>query len=337
MIEEGKENNVLLHSTVEEESNKFSQIDQTRAKVVREMQQVLASPSNYDLANAIENNVVRATPFTRRDVRIADIIHGRDVAALKGKSTKKQSKMPNPDEVRDVPEHIVKNYSKISLYIDVMHVNGIMFLVSVSKHIGLVQCICIRKKNREKFLHAMLLMIRVYRARGVFEVISIGADKAFDAVESEIKDEPYNVTLTTCDADRHVEFVKRMLRFVKERIRTVRLAMPYKVLPKRMTIEMVHRVVILMNSIPRKGSLHSIILPRELVTGKKFRCPTIRIGQYIQGIIGDTNDTDEERSIDALYLGRADNGSGHIVFKLDTKAVVSVNRVVLIPTPTTII
>ena len=66
VIEEGKENNVLLHSTVEEESNKFSQIDQTRVKAVREMQQVLESPSNYDMANAIENNVVGATPFARR-------------------------------------------------------------------------------------------------------------------------------------------------------------------------------------------------------------------------------------------------------------------------------
>ena len=135
---------------------------------------------------------------------------------MKGKPTKKPSKMPNPDEVRDVPQHIVKNYSKVSLYIDVMHVNGIMYLVGVSKHIGLVQCVCIRKKNCEKFLHAILLMIRKYRARGVFDVVSIGADKALDTVESEIKDKPYNVTLTTCDADRHVEFVKRIIRFVKK-------------------------------------------------------------------------------------------------------------------------
>ena len=123
------------------------------------------------------------------------------MAALEGKSTKKQSEMPNPDEIRDIPEHIAKNYSKVNLYIDVMHVNGIMFLISVSKHIGLVQCICIRKKNREKFLEAILLMIKVYRARGVFEVVSIGANKAFDAVEAEMKDEPYNVSLTMCDAD----------------------------------------------------------------------------------------------------------------------------------------
>ena len=236
VIKEGKENNVVLHSTVEEESNKFSQKDQTRAKAVREMQQVLVSPSNYDLANTFENNVVQATLFTRRDVRIANIIYGCDVAALKGKSTKRQSKMPNPDEVRDVLEHIVKNYSKVSLYIDVMHINGIMFLKSVFKHIGLVQCICIRQKNCEKFLHAILLMIRVYCARGVFEVVSIGVDKAFDAVKSKIKNAPYNVSLTTCDADRHVELAKRTIRFVKERIRTVRLAIPYKIFVRRMTI-----------------------------------------------------------------------------------------------------
>ena len=86
-------------------------------------------------------------------------------------------------------------------------------------------------------------MIRVYRARGVVEVVSIGADKAFDAVESKIKDKPYNVSLTTCDAARHVEVAERTIRFEKERIRTVRLAMP-------VTIEMIHHVVILVDSIP---------------------------------------------------------------------------------------
>ena len=96
VIEEGKENNVLIHSTVEEESNKFSQIDQTRAKAVHEMQQVLASPSNYDLANVIEHNVVGATPFTRRDIRIANIIHDCDVAGMKGKNDQETKQDAKP-------------------------------------------------------------------------------------------------------------------------------------------------------------------------------------------------------------------------------------------------
>ena len=183
-----------------------------------------------------------------------------------------------------------------------MHVNGIIFLLGISKHIGLIQCVCIRKKNQEKFLAAILTMIREYRSRGVFEVITIGGDNAFEPIKSELEDEPYNVTLDTCDANRHVEVVERMIRFTKERIRAVRVAMPYERLPICMTIEMVQRVVILMNSIPQKGSLHSILSPREIVTGRKFRCPNVCIGQFCQGIIGGTNDIDKEHSIDCLFM-----------------------------------
>jgi hypothetical protein len=57
----------------------------------------------------------------------------------------------------------------------------------------------------------------------------------------------------------------------------------------------------------------------------------------VQGHTGGTNSTDQERSIDALYIGRADNGSGHVVFKLNTKQPVSVNRVDIIPTTDAII
>jgi hypothetical protein len=109
------------------------------------------------------------------------------------------------------------------------------------------------------------------------------------------------------------------------------MIMPYKI-PKRFTIEMVHKVTILINSLPKENGIHSVLSPREIVTGKKFWCPSIKIGQCIQGHTGGTNDTDQGRSIDALYIGRADNGSGHVVFKLNTKQPVSVNRVTIIPT-----
>jgi hypothetical protein len=94
----------------------------------------------------------------------------------------------------------------------------------------------------------------------------------------------------------------------------------------------VNRVTALINSLPKQNGIHSILSPREIVTGKKFRCPSIQIGQYVQGHTGGTNDTGQERSIDSLYLGRADNSSGHEVYKLSTKQFVSVNQVTEIPT-----
>jgi hypothetical protein len=88
-----------------------------------------------------------------------------------------------------------------------------------------------------------------------------------------------------------------------------------------------------MNSIPKKGGIHRIISPRGLITGKKLRVPEHHIGQYLQGHTGGNNDKGKERSVDALYISRADNGSGHVIYKLSTKQRVSVNRITAI-TPT---
>ena len=129
--------------------------------------------------------------------------------------------MPNTENIGDLPPYIIKEYSEVSLYIDVMYVNGIMFLVSASKHIGLIQSVCIQTKNRMKFLGTILLMIRIYRARGIFNIKTIGSDKACDVVKSELENDPHRITLTTCDANRHVEVIECMIRFFKERVRVV--------------------------------------------------------------------------------------------------------------------
>lgn len=68
-------------------------------------------------------------------------------------------------------------------------------------------------------------MILKYRARGVFNVIFVGANKAFEFFKSELKDKPYQFTLTTCDTDWHVEVIEKMIRYVEERVRIVQLAM----------------------------------------------------------------------------------------------------------------
>lgn len=65
---------------------------------------------------------------------------------------------------------------------------------------------------------------------------------------SKLEEEPDKVNLTTCDADQHAEVIERMVRFVKERIQVVWVAMPHITIPKHFTIEMVYCVIILMNS-----------------------------------------------------------------------------------------
>jgi hypothetical protein len=86
---------VMAYQTVKGESAHFSSIDCRRAAKVQDLQEALACPSDVDLANAIEHNVIGNNPFTRRDVRIAKKIFGPDVPAMKGKTVKRKSKMPS--------------------------------------------------------------------------------------------------------------------------------------------------------------------------------------------------------------------------------------------------
>jgi hypothetical protein len=171
---------MMAHQTVKGESAHFSAIDCRRAAKIRELQEVLACPSDIDLADAVEHNVIGNNPFTRRDICIAKKIFGPDVTAMKGKTVKRKSKIPREDDISDVPSNIIKEYSNVHLSIDVMHVNGIKFLISHSKRIGLLQTYCVRKDNREAILECILKMIQTYKSRGILTVVMIEADGAIN-------------------------------------------------------------------------------------------------------------------------------------------------------------
>jgi hypothetical protein len=187
--DDNNEPQVMAIQTVKDEQSKFSNIDCTRAEAIRKLQEVLACPSDFDLSNAVEHNIIGNNPFTRRDVRIAKHIYGPDVAALKGKTVKQQSKMPREDEANDIPPLIAKEYCDVYLSLDVMHVNSISFLILFSKHIGLIQSYCIRKNNKQKHLDGILAMIRMYRSRHPLRVVKIEADGAFESIRQELQDE----------------------------------------------------------------------------------------------------------------------------------------------------
>jgi hypothetical protein len=180
--DDNNEPQVMAIQTVKDEQSKFSNTDCTRAEAIRKLQEVLACPSDFDLANAVEHNIIGNNPFTRRNVHIAKQIYGPDVAALKGKTVKQQSKMPREDEANDIPPLIAKEYCDVYLPLDVMHVNGVSFLISFSKHIGLIQSYCIRRNNKQKYLDGILAMIRMYRSHHPLRVVKIEADGAFESI-----------------------------------------------------------------------------------------------------------------------------------------------------------
>ena len=117
---------------------KFLALDQQRAEMVRQLQEALTYPSDNDFAHALEHNLIGNTPYNRREINIANKIYGPSMNSLKGKLTKRKSKLPREDEKSKLPSYIIENYQNIHIGIDIFFVNQMPFMFAFSKYIGLM-------------------------------------------------------------------------------------------------------------------------------------------------------------------------------------------------------
>jgi hypothetical protein len=65
--DDNNEPHVMAIQTLKDEQSKFSNIDCTRVKAIRKLQEVLACPSDFDLANAVEHNII-GSPHCQADI-----------------------------------------------------------------------------------------------------------------------------------------------------------------------------------------------------------------------------------------------------------------------------
>ena len=177
-------------------------------------------PSDKDLVNAIENNVIGINRYAQRDIVNADKLFGKDIASLKGKVTQKKSKLPKEDSTIDIPSPIIKGYKDgITLSINIMHVNRISFLVSKAYHLNYYQCIPIRKKGKEYILNAIEQMCHEYKQKGASKVTQIEGGGAFECARTKLQSDWFeNIRLITCDAQKHVPRIERGIRELKDQI-----------------------------------------------------------------------------------------------------------------------
>ena len=143
---------------------------------------------------------------------------------------------------------------------------------------------------------------------------------------SSLKDWTMNthqVQLTVCGADGHVPLAENAIKFIKERVRCMQCNMPFKRLPRAITIEMASRATTLINSFNRKGNVHPVLSPREIVTGRRFITPICHFGDLVMAYnTKASNDTGTQRAVYSLYIRPNDAGTAHYVYNMTTKRVI---------------
>ena len=121
-------------NTVEDNMSKNSQREIAGAKKARELYTIVGYPSPDDFKSMVRFNLINNCPVNLEDITIAEDIWGKDIGALKGKTTRKK-----PIQVKEsfipIPKELISKHKSVVLSADVMFVNKMPFLVSISKNI----------------------------------------------------------------------------------------------------------------------------------------------------------------------------------------------------------
>jgi hypothetical protein len=131
---DSRQSGTVLVNTVADNKSKYTKEDYLNAVKARELQIKIGHPSTKDFIDIVTNNLLKNCPITKADIMAAEHIFGPDVGSLKGKTTRRQ-----PHAIRQVAEHLPANimprYQDVTLCVDVMFVNEIPMLVTISRNI----------------------------------------------------------------------------------------------------------------------------------------------------------------------------------------------------------
>ncbi|CAJ1944699.1 unnamed protein product [Cylindrotheca closterium] len=129
-------------------------------------------------------------------------------------------------------------------------------------------------------------------------------------------------------AEQNIQHIKALFRVQYH-------CMPYKAIPRIITEAIAKRVAQTSNFYPAKGGIsayyspHMILLQRQVDYSKEF---VAELGSYVHGYGHDTRSDHRSCTIEAIYLGPADNmQKGHKLYDLNTKREVTRPQITVLP------
>jgi hypothetical protein len=181
-----------------------------------------------------------------------------------------------------VPRELLKLQQKVSIAIDKFFVNGQIFFMTYSRKICFTTVTHLVNHMVNGVWAAMHQIYQMYMLRG-FHIVEIAGDGEFVWIADQVASLPTNPTLDLAAANEHVSLIERNIRFLKEKVRSLRHSLPFERIPALMLIRMVLHTIPFMNSFPRKGGLQHYP-PSAIMTGAQLHMNQLQLkfGSYCQ-------------------------------------------------------
>jgi len=277
-----------------------------------------------DFKTAISMNLIRNCPVTVEDINNSEKIFGADIPSMKGKVTRKKP-TPVVEDIIELPEELRMTQKHVTLCVDVMHVNSLTFLTTISRNLYYRSAQHIKTTSKAEFMKAFKTLFMMYHNAG-FIIKNINADNAFKPLMEEMS--KFNVRMNFTSAQEHVPEAENNIRRIKERVRATYHQLPYKHLCKALVIMIVMESAKKFNFFPARNGVSKYYSPRMILHKRNIdyekHCK-FALGEYVQAHTEPSpSNTNEERTIDCIYLRYIDNEQGgHQLLNLNTNKIIA--------------
>jgi hypothetical protein len=276
-------NHLAFVNTVSESKEGFTKMQIKGAEIARTLYKTLSYPSMKDFKWAIRSNQIKDCPVTVQDIDMALKIWAENIAALKGKTTRRKT-IPVASDYVKVPLELMKLHKEVFMTTDILFVNKNPFFLTHICRIKFTAVNHLADRTVSQIFKAFKEIYQYYLQCG-FHITVVHADGELAPLKPLIESVPGGPVVNLASAHEHVPEIERRIRVVKERCRATRHSLPFEWIPKITTIHIVLNVVKLLNFFQTKGRVSETMSPKTIMSCETLdykKHLSLQIGQYFQ-------------------------------------------------------
>ena len=232
---------------------------------------------------------------------------------------------------------ILEHYGEITLCVDLMYVNKVPLLVTLSRDIKFGTMEAVADRKEAMLLKCIKGVVALFRKAG-FKVTIALMDGKFVPLRGGLAE--LGLRLNETSRDEHVGDIERYIQTVKERMRAIYNTLPFQKIPAWLVIEMAKTAVFWLNTFPAAGGASHNLSPRTIITGQQVdykRHCRFQFGEYAQTHEEHDNSMNP-RTVGTIALRPVGNGQGSFYFlNIATGRVVNRLHATPIPMPDDVI
>ena len=218
--------------------------------MAKQLLHVLGNPAVVNLRTIIITNVNQDNLVTKSDLKLMECLFRPDIPNVKGKTARCHPHQLVSNVV-SIPLELCDAQHDVCLYIDLMYVNGIPFLTTISKNIEYFTAMWVADCTAHTIASLVESILKLYQ-RASFQVIEVCTDCKFKPVLHIQHNNGWLFMTNLANAQEHLPEAEPNNCILKEYIHATYHGIPYKMLPHTVICYMVIETAAKLNYFPTK-------------------------------------------------------------------------------------